>query len=260
MSEMTRLTIAQARDGLKQKKFSAAELADAHLAAIEKARTLNAYVLETPERAGAMAKAADARLHKGDAGPLEGIPLAIKDMFCTEGVRTTACSHILDNFIPTYESTVSSHLWRDGAVMLGKTNNDEFAMGSSNETSRMGAVTSPWRRKGANTPLVPGGSSGGSAAAVAAHLALGATGTDTGGSIRQPAAFTGIVGIKPTYGRCSRWGIIAFARSLDQAGAMGRGGRDSAIFPEAMAGFDAKDSPSLDLAVPAWEAALSSDI
>ena len=207
MSELTALTIANARDGLKQKKFSAAELADAHLAAIEKARSLNAYVLETPERANAMAKAADARIAKGHAGPLEGIPLAIKDMFCTQGVRTTACSHILDNFVPTYESTVSGHLWRDGAVLLGKTNNDEFAMGSSNETSFMGTVTSPWRRKGANTPLVPGGSSGGSAAAVAAHLCLGATGTDTGGSIRQPAAFTGIVGIKPTYGRCSRWGL-----------------------------------------------------
>jgi aspartyl-tRNA(Asn)/glutamyl-tRNA(Gln) amidotransferase subunit A len=260
MSELTRLTIASARDGLKQKKFSAAELADAHLAEIEKARSLNAYVLETPERATAMAKVSDARIAKGNAGPLEGIPLAIKDMFCTEGVRTTACSHILDNFVPTYESTVSGHLWRDGAVLLGKTNNDEFAMGSSNETSFMGAVTSPWRRQGSNTPLVPGGSSGGSAAAVAAHLALGATGTDTGGSIRQPAAFTGIVGIKPTYGRCSRWGIIAFASSLDQAGPFTRTVRDGAIMMRSMAGHDPKDTTSVDISVPDYEAAVGKSI
>jgi aspartyl-tRNA(Asn)/glutamyl-tRNA(Gln) amidotransferase subunit A len=260
MSELTGLTIADARAGLKQKKFSAAELADAHLAAIEKARSLNAYVLETPERAAAMARAADARIAKGDAGPLEGISLAIKDMFCTEGVRTTACSRILDNFVPTYESTVSGNLWRDGAVLLGKTNNDEFAMGSSNETSFMGPVTSPWRREGANTPLVPGGSSGGSAAAVAAHLALGATGTDTGGSIRQPAAFTGIVGIKPTYGRCSRWGIVAFASSLDQAGPFTRTVRDSAIMLRSMAGHDAKDTTSVDIAVPDYEAAVGKSI
>src|SRR6187549_2679607 len=260
MSELTALTIANARDGLKQKKFSAAELADAHLAAIEKARSLNAYVLETPERANAMAKASDAHIHRGDARPLEGVPLAIKDMFCTEGVRTTACSHILDNFVPTYESTVSGNLWRDGAVLLGKTNNDEFAMGSSNETSFMGPVTSPWRREGANTPLVPGGSSGGSAAAVAAHLALGATGTDTGGSIRQPAAFTGIVGIKPTYGRCSRWGIVAFASSLDQAGPFTRTVRDGAIMLRSMAGHDAKDTTSVDIAVPDYEAAVGKSI
>jgi len=260
MSELTKLTIANARDGLKQKKFSAAELADAHLAAIEKARSLNAYVLETPERAHAMARAADARIAKGHAGPLEGIPLAIKDMFCTEGVRTTACSHILDNFVPTYESTVSSHLWRDGAVLLGKTNNDEFAMGSSNETSFKGSVISPWRRKGSNTPLVPGGSSGGSAAAVAAHLALGATGTDTGGSIRQPAAFTGIVGIKPTYGRCSRWGIVAFASSLDQAGPFTRTVRDGAILLRSMAGHDLKDTTSVDISVPDYEAAVGKSI
>src|SRR5580765_595464 len=260
MSELTALTIANARDGLKQKQFSAAELADAHLAAIEKARSLNAYVLETPERASAMAKAADARIARGAAGPLEGIPLAIKDMFCTQGVRTTACSHILDNFVPTYESTVSGQLWRDGAVLLGKTNNDEFAMGSSNETSFMGAVTSPWRRKGSNTPLVPGGSSGGSAAAVAAHLALGATGTDTGGSIRQPAAFTGIVGIKPTYGRCSRWGIVAFASSLDQAGPFARTVRDAAILLGPMAGYDPKDTTSVDRPVPDYEAAVGKPI
>jgi aspartyl-tRNA(Asn)/glutamyl-tRNA(Gln) amidotransferase subunit A len=260
MSELTALTIAAARDGLKQKKFSAAELADAHLAAMEKARSLNAYVLETPERALAMAKASDARIAKGDAGPLEGVPLAIKDMFCTEGVRTTACSHILDNFVPTYESTVSANLWRDGAVLLGKTNNDEFAMGSSNETSFMGAVTSPWRRKGSNTPLVPGGSSGGSAAAVAAQLCLGATGTDTGGSIRQPAAFTGIVGIKPTYGRCSRWGIVAFASSLDQAGPFARTVRDTAIMMRSMAGHDPKDTTSVDVPVPDYEAAIEKSV
>jgi len=260
MSELVTLTIAAARDGLKQKKFSAAELADAHLMAIEQARSLNAYVLETPERALAMAKASDARIAKGDAGPLEGIPLAIKDMFATEGVRTTACSHILDNFVPAYESTVSAQLWRDGAVLLGKTNNDEFAMGSSNETSFMGPVISPWRRKGANTPLVPGGSSGGSAAAVAAHLALGATGTDTGGSIRQPAAFTGIVGLKPTYGRCSRWGIVAFASSLDQAGPFARTVRDTAIMLRSMAGHDAKDTTSVDIPVPDYEAAVGRSI
>ena len=247
MSELNSLTLAEARDGLKKKSFSAVELADAHLAAMEKARALNAYVLETPERASAMAKASDARIASGKAGSLEGIPLAIKDMFCTAGVRSTACSHILDNFVPSYDSTVTAHLWRDGAVLLGKTNNDEFAMGSSNETSHFGPVISPWRRKGANTPLTPGGSSGGSAAAVAAQLCLGATGTDTGGSIRQPAAFTGTVGIKPTYGRCSRWGIVAFASSLDQAGPMARTVRDCAIMLGAMAGFDPKDSTSADI-------------
>lgn len=260
MSELTAITIAAARDGLKQKKFSAAELAEAHLAAMEKARSLNAYVLETPERAHAMAKASDARIASGVAGPLEGVPLAIKDLFCTEGVRTTACSHILDNFVPTYESTVSANLWRDGAVLLGKTNNDEFAMGSSNETSFMGTVTSPWRRKGSNTPLVPGGSSGGSAAAVAAHLCLGATGTDTGGSIRQPAAFTGVVGIKPTYGRCSRWGIVAFASSLDQAGPFARTVRDAAIMMRSMAGHDPKDTTSVDMPVPDYEAAIGKSV
>ena len=227
---------------------------------MEKARALNAYVLETPERARAMAKACRRAHRQGDAGPLEGIPLAVKDMFCTEGVRTTACSHILDNFVPTYESTVTAQLWRDGAVLLGKTNNDEFAMGSSNETSFFGPVTSPWRRKGANTPLVPGGSSGGSAAAVAANLCLGATGTDTGGSIRQPAAFTGIVGIKPTYGRCSRWGIVAFASSLDQAGPFARTVRDTAILLRSMAGHDPKDTTSVDLPVPDYEAAVGKSI
>jgi aspartyl-tRNA(Asn)/glutamyl-tRNA(Gln) amidotransferase subunit A len=259
-TELTSLTLSEARDGLKKKAFTAAELTDAHLAAMEQARRLNAYVLETPERASAMAKAADARIAKGNAGPLEGIPIAVKDLFCTEGVRTTACSRILDNFIPTYESSVSANLWRDGAVLLGKTNNDEFAMGSSNETSAFGPVVSPWRRKGANTPLVPGGSSGGSAAAVAANLCLGATGTDTGGSIRQPASFTGIVGVKPTYGRCSRWGIVAFASSLDQAGPFARTTRDAAILLRSMAGHDAKDTTSVDRPVPDYEAALGKSI
>ena len=260
MSDLNSLTLTEARDGLKKKSFSALELADAHLAAIEKARALNAYVLETPERASAMAKAADARIAAGKAGPLEGIPLAIKDMFCTEGVRSTACSRILGNFVPTYNSTVTANLWRDGAVLLGKTNNDEFAMGSSNETSHFGPVISPWRRKGANTPLTPGGSSGGSAAAVAAQLCLGATGTDTGGSIRQPAAFTGTVGIKPTYGRCSRWGIVAFASSLDQAGPFARTVRDAAILLRSMAGPDAKDTTCADIPVPDYEAAIGKSI
>ena len=260
MSELNALTLAEARDGLKKKTFSAVELADAHLLAIEKARALNAYVLETPKRAAAMARASDARIAAGKAGPLEGIPIAVKDLFATEGVRTTACSHILDKFVPTYESTVTAHLWRDGAVLLGKTNNDEFAMGSSNETSFCGPVISPWRRKGSNTPLVPGGSSGGSAAAVAAQLCLGATGTDTGGSIRQPAAFTGTVGIKPTYGRCSRWGIVAFASSLDQAGPFARTVRDAAILLRSMAGHDAKDTTSADVRVPDYEAAVGKSI
>ncbi len=260
MSELTSLTLAAARDGLRSKEFSAVELADAHLLAMEKARALNAYVLETPERALAMAKAADARIALGKAGPLEGIPLAVKDLFCTEAVRTTACSHILDNFVPTYDSTVTAQLWRDGAVLLGKTNNDEFAMGSSNETSYFGPVTSPWRRKGSNTRLTPGGSSGGSAAAVAAHLCLGATGTDTGGSIRQPAAFTGTVGIKPTYGRVSRWGIVAFASSLDQAGPFTRTVRDAAILLRSMAGPDDKDTTCADVPVPDYEAAVGRSV
>jgi aspartyl-tRNA(Asn)/glutamyl-tRNA(Gln) amidotransferase subunit A len=260
MNDLTSLTLAQARDRLRQKEFSAAELVEAHLRAMEKARMLNAYVLETPDQARAMAKVADARINSGDARPLEGIALGIKDMFATKDVRTTAGSRILENFVPTYESTVGANLWRDGAVMLGKLNNDEFAMGSSNETSYFGPVTSPWRRKGANAPLVPGGSSGGSAAAVAAQLCLGATGTDTGGSIRQPAAFTGIVGIKPTYGRCSRWGIVAFASSLDQAGPLVRSVRDAAILLRSMAGHDPKDSTSVDRPVPRYEAAIGKSI
>jgi aspartyl-tRNA(Asn)/glutamyl-tRNA(Gln) amidotransferase subunit A len=260
MSELTSFTLAEARAGLRRREFSAVDLTEAHLGAMEQARGLNAYVLETPERARAMAAAADARLTAGDARPLEGIALGVKDMFATAGVRTTACSHILDNFVPPYESTVSANLWRDGAVMLGKLNSDEFAMGSSNETSFFGPVVSPWRRTGANAPLVPGGSSGGSAAAVAASLCLGATGTDTGGSIRQPAAFTGIVGIKPTYGRCSRWGIVAYASSLDQAGPFARTVRDAAILLTSMAGHDAKDTTSVDRPVPDYEAAVGKSV
>jgi aspartyl-tRNA(Asn)/glutamyl-tRNA(Gln) amidotransferase subunit A len=260
MTDLTSLTLAEARDRLRKRDLSAVELAQAHLAAMEKARALNAYVLETPDQALAMARDADARLQSGNARPLEGIALGVKDLFATKGVRTTACSHILDNFVPTYESTVTANLWRDGAVMLGKLNNDEFAMGSSNETSFFGPVVSPWRRKGANAPLVPGGSSGGSAAAVAAGLCLGATGTDTGGSIRQPAAFTGIAGIKPTYGRCSRWGIVAFASSLDQAGPFGRTVRDCAILLRSMAGHDPKDTTSVDRPVPDYEAALGKSV
>jgi len=255
MTDLTALTIAAAQDGLRRKEFTALELADAHLAAMERARGLNAYVLETPERAREMAKAADARIAAGNARPLDGIPVAVKDMFCTQGVRTTACSRILEPFVPTYESTVTANLWRDGAVLLGKTNNDEFAMGSSNETSCFGPVISPWRRRGANTPLVPGGSSGGSAAAVAAFLAPGATGTDTGGSIRQPAAFTGVVGLKPTYGRCSRWGIVVFASSLDQAGPFARSVADAALLLRSMAGHDPKDTTSVDRPVPDYPAA-----
>ena len=260
MIDLTSLTLAQARDALRSKDFSATELVDACLAGLERARALNAFVLETPERARLMAHAADERLAKGEGGPLVGLPLAIKDLFGTEGVRTTACSHILDNFIPPYESTVTANLWRDGAVLLGKTNADEFAMGSSNETSYYGAVVSPWRRRGSPAKLVPGGSSGGSAAAVAACLCAGAIGTDTGGSIRQPAAFCGIVGLKPTYGRCSRWGVVAFASSLDQAGPFGRSVRDCAILLRSMAGHDPKDTTCADFAVPDYEAAIGASI
>ena len=260
MTDLTRLTLTEARDGLKAKNFSATELTQAHIASVEKARALNAYVLETPEHALKQAAASDAKLARGEAGPLEGLPLGIKDLFATEGVRTTACSKILGTFIPPYESTVSGQLWRDGAVMLGKLNNDEFAMGSSNETSAFGNVVNPWRRSGSETPLVPGGSSGGSAAAVAADLCLAATATDTGGSIRQPAAFTGTVGIKPTYGRCSRWGIVAFASSLDQAGPIGKSVRDCAVMLRSMAGHDPKDTTSVDMAVPDYEKAVGRSV
>src|SRR6187397_394235 len=260
MTELTSLTLAQARDRLRRKEITAVELTDAHIGAVEAARALNAFVKETPDRARDMALSSDVRLAKGEGGPLEGVPLGIKDLFCTKGVRTTACSRILDEFTPTYESTVTANLWRDGAVMLGKLNNDEFAMGSSNETSCFGPVVNPWRRQGSNTTLVPGGSSGGSASAVAALLCMGATATDTGGSIRQPAAFTATVGVKPTYGRCSRWGIVAFASSLDQAGPIARTTRDAAILMRSMAGHDPKDTTSVDRAVPDYEAAIGKSI
>jgi aspartyl-tRNA(Asn)/glutamyl-tRNA(Gln) amidotransferase subunit A len=260
MSELTALTLAEARDLLRKREFSATELTKAHVAAVHEGRALNAFVLETPEQALEMAVRADAALAKGEGGPLAGLPLGVKDMFATKGVRTTACSHMLANFEPTYESTVTAGLWRDGAVMLGKLNNDEFAMGSSNESSSFGPVVSPWRRKDSDAKLVPGGSSGGSSAAVAAGLCLGATGTDTGGSIRQPAALTGIVGIKPTYGRCSRWGIVAFASSLDQAGPFARSVGDAAILLRSMAGHDPKDTTSVDVPVPDYEAALTRSV
>ena len=260
MKDLTSLTIATAREGLRKKEFSALELTEAYIAAIEKARILNAYIVETPDKARTMAKASDAKLANGEGGALEGIPLGIKDLYATKGIHTQACSHILDGFKPTYESTVTSNLWRDGAVMLGKLNMDEFAMGSSNETSYYGNVINPWRRKNSNASLVPGGSSGGSASAVAAHICAAATATDTGGSIRQPAAFTGTVGIKPTYGRCSRWGIVAFASSLDQAGPIARDVRDAAIMLRSMASVDPKDTTSVDLPVPDYEKAIGKSI
>jgi aspartyl-tRNA(Asn)/glutamyl-tRNA(Gln) amidotransferase subunit A len=260
MAGASDLTIAGARDALAKGELSARELTEAFIAAVEAARPLNAFITETPEKALDMAAASDARRRNGEAGVLEGIPLAIKDLFCTEGILTTAGSHILDGFKPPYESTVGAKLWNSGAVMLGKTNLDEFAMGSSNMTSYYGAVENPWRGQGDNRPLVPGGSSGGSAAAVAARCALGATGTDTGGSIRQPASFCGIVGLKPTYGRCSRWGVVAFASSLDQPGPLTRRVRDAALMLRAMAGHDPKDSTSVDTPVPDYEAALTGDI
>jgi aspartyl-tRNA(Asn)/glutamyl-tRNA(Gln) amidotransferase subunit A len=273
MSDLNHLTLAGARDGLRKRDFSARQLAEAHIAALEQARALNAFIVETPELALQQAAVSDAKLGRGDQGPLEGLPLGIKDLYATCGVHTQACSHVLDGFKPTYESTVTAQLWRDGAVMLGKLNMDEFAMGSSNETSYYGPVVSPFRppnwpleraraalagdRKGL---LVPGGSSGGSAAAVAARLCLGATATDTGGSIRQPAAFTGTVGIKPTYGRCSRYGIVAFASSLDQAGPIARTVRDAAILLRSMAGHDARDTTSVDRPVPDYEASVGAPI
>jgi aspartyl-tRNA(Asn)/glutamyl-tRNA(Gln) amidotransferase subunit A len=261
MTDLTSLTIAEARAGLANKSFTSLELTDAHLKAIEAARALNAFVLETPDQARAMARAADARIAKGEGGPLRGIPLGIKDLFATKDVRTTACSKILGNFVPPYESTVTSQLWRDGAVMLGKLNNDEFAMGSSNETSCFGPVVNPWRRQGGEgAGLVPGGSSGGSASAVAALLCMGATATDTGGSIRQPAAFTATVGMKPTYGRCSRWGIVAFASSLDQAGPIARSVRDAAILMRSMAGHDPRDTTSVNRPVPDYEASIGKSV
>jgi aspartyl-tRNA(Asn)/glutamyl-tRNA(Gln) amidotransferase subunit A len=266
VTDLNKLTIAEAREGLRKKQFTATELTQSFLKAIEGGNpALNAFVLPTPELALKQAAESDKRLKAGDARPLEGLPLGNKDLFCTMGVRTTACSKILDDFTPTYESTVGANLWNAGAVMLGKLNCDEFAMGSSNETSAFGPVVSPWRRadkdgKFKTDKLVPGGSSGGSSAAVSADLCLGATATDTGGSIRQPAALTGTVGIKPTYGRCSRWGIVAFASSLDQAGPLAKTVRDAAIMLRAMASHDPKDSTSVETPVPDYEAALGQGI
>ena len=291
MTELTRLGVAEALDGLARKEFSAVDLAEAHVRAVEAARPLNAFIVETPDLALAQARASDERRARGEARPFDGIPIGVKDLFCTRGVQSTAASRILEGFVPTYESTVTENLFRDGAVMVGKTNLDEFAMGSSNITSHFGPVISPWSPgtlaqrdealaaegaaaevlSGLSQPrpsaewaftrkLVPGGSSGGSAAAVAARCAMAATGTDTGGSIRQPAGFVGIVGLKPTYGRCSRWGIVAFASSLDQAGPMTRSVRDAAVMLRSMAGFDPKDSTSVDMPVPDFAAALTGDI
>jgi aspartyl-tRNA(Asn)/glutamyl-tRNA(Gln) amidotransferase subunit A len=260
MTELCDLTFADARKRLAAKEFSAVELTEAYLGAMQSARALNAYVLETPDIALDRARASDERIGKGEAGPLEGLPLGVKDLYCTEGVRTTACSKILGGFTPPYESFVTAKMRADGAVMLGKLNNDEFAMGSANETSCFGPVVNPWRRDGSDARMVAGGSSGGSSAAVAARICLGATATDTGGSIRQPAAFTGTVGVKPTYGRCSRWGIVAFASSLDQAGPIARDVRDAAILLRSMAGFDARDSTSVDRPVPDYEAAVGRSV
>jgi len=259
MTDLTKITLEEARKGLNNKDFTAVELAEAHIAAMAGAKALNAFITETPEEALAMARQADATIADGKAGPLTGIPIAVKDLFCTKGVRTTAASRILDDFVPRYESTVTQKLWDAGAVMLGKANLDEFAMGSSNESSYFGPTENPWRAADGK-PRTPGGSSGGSAAAVAANLALGATGTDTGGSIRQPAAYCGIVGVKPTYGRCSRWGIVAYASSLDQAGVFGRTVRDSAIMLTAMCGHDPRDSTSAPKAVPDMAAAMTGDV
>jgi len=262
MTDLTDLGVAAIRDGVRAGSFSAREVADSFVAKVSKAKVLNAFLVETPDHAIAAADAADAARAAGETlKPLAGVPIGMKDLFCTKGVASTAASHILEGFTPPYESTVSGKLWEAGAGMLGKLNMDQFAMGSSNETSAFGNVISPWRRNdGGNAPLAPGGSSGGSSTAVAARLCPAATGTDTGGSIRQPAAFTGISGIKPTYGRCSRWGVVAFASSLDQAGPMARDVRDCAIMLEAMSGFDPKDSTSLQLDVPKWEAGLSNSL
>jgi aspartyl-tRNA(Asn)/glutamyl-tRNA(Gln) amidotransferase subunit A len=262
VAALTDLSVAELRDGFRGGDFSAREVAEAFNDAVAAAKVLNAFIVETPEHALAAADAADKARSAGEAPkPLAGVPLGIKDLFCTKGVQTTAASHILGGFEPVYESTITGKLWAAGAGMLGKLNMDQFAMGSSNETSAFGNVISPWRRSdGGNAPLAPGGSSGGSSAVVAARIAPAATGTDTGGSIRQPAAFTGICGIKPTYGRCSRWGVVAFASSLDQAGPMARTVKDCAIMLEAMSGFDPKDATSLDMPVPGWETGLSADL
>jgi len=259
VGDLTELGLAASRDGLSARDFSATELAEECLAAAEAAGALNAFITDTPERTLKMAADSDARIAAGEAGSLEGVLVAVKDLFCTKGVRTTAASRILDNFVPAYESTVTENLWAKGAVLFGKTNMDEFAMGSSNETSFFGPVENPWRSVDGKS-RVPGGSSGGSATVVAARLAPGAIGTDTGGSIRQPAAFSGIVGMKPTYGRCSRWGVVAFASSLDQPGPMTRSVQDAAVLLGGMAGFDPKDSTSVDMNVPDFEASLTGDV
>ena len=260
MTAIENFTLAALLDALKTKKISALEATDAYLERVDRSGALNAFVTPTAEHAREMAKASDARIATGNAGPLEGAPLGIKDLFCTEKISSTAGSRILQGFQPPYESTVTANLWRDGAVMLGKLNMDEFAMGSSNETSFFGAVVNPWRRNGDDAPLTPGGSSGGSAAAMAARLCAATTGTDTGGSIRQPASVTGTVGLKPTYGRCSRWGIVAFASSLDQAGPITQDVRDAAIMLRSMAGHDPKDSTSIDTPVPDYEAVLGQSV
>ncbi|MFN7159636.1 MAG: amidase, partial [Erythrobacter cryptus] len=261
MTDLTSLGVKDIRDGVARGDFTAREVAEAFNAAVAEAAALNAFILTTPDHALAAAEKVDAARAAGKPlGKMAGVPIGMKDLFATHGVETTAASHILEGFTPRYESTVSQKLWDAGAGMLGKLNLDQFAMGSSNETSYFGNVTSPWRKAGSNAAMSPGGSSGGSSAAVAARIAPAATGTDTGGSIRQPAAFTGICGIKPTYGRCSRWGIIAFASSLDQAGPMARSVADCAIMLGAMAGFDPKDATSLDMPVPDWEGQLTSDL
>ena len=261
MSDLTKLTLKGAVDGLKAKAFTSEEITRAFLSNIEAANpTLNAYVEVTAEKAIDMAKASDARLAAGQGGVLEGAPLGIKDLFCTDGVQTTAGSNMLRGFVPPYESTVTANLWRDGAVMLGKLNMDEFAMGSSNETSAFGPVVNPWKSKASNANLTPGGSSGGSASAVAADLCLAATASDTGGSIRQPAAFTGTVGIKPTYGRASRYGMVAFASSLDQAGPIAKNVEDAALLLKSMCSFDVKDSTSLDIPTPDWSASVGKSV
>lgn len=257
MTDLTKLTITEALKGLKEKKFSAVELTKEYLNKMESSRELNAYVLETPEKALEQAKAADEKYKNGTNGALEGIPLGIKDLFCTRGIRTTACSHILDGFVPPYESTVTQKLLDAGAVFLGKLNMDEFAMGGSNETSFYGPAVNPWSK---DKKLVAGGSSGGSAAAVAANICAAATGTDTGGSIRQPSAFCGVTGIKPTYGRCSRYGIIAFASSLDQAGPIAKDVRDCAVMLKNMAGHDVRDSTSAKAEVPDFEKFIGMDV
>jgi aspartyl-tRNA(Asn)/glutamyl-tRNA(Gln) amidotransferase subunit A len=263
MTDLTDLGVAAIRDGVSAGTFTAVEVAEAFNANVAAAKgALNAFIVATPEKAVEAARTIDAKRAKGEPlGKMGGVPIGMKDLFATAGVQTTAASHMLEGFVPEYESTVSAKLWSEGAGMLGKLNLDQFAMGSSNETSYFGNVISPWRRNdGGNAALAPGGSSGGSSAAIAARLCPAATGTDTGGSIRQPAAFTGITGIKPTYGRCSRWGVVAFASSLDQAGPMARDVSDCAIMLEAMAGFDPKDSTSLDMPVPEWAAGLNADL